>query len=105
VQLSFITFSNQFYMKEFNRYVILSPHSDDVAFSLGAFIINNNIKDICVLTFFSRSTSTVKNEVTDEEIVTEIRKKEDELFFKLCKSKIELFYFDFLDAPIRLNKK
>lgn len=92
-------------MKEFKKYIILSPHSDDVAFSLSAFIINNNLKDTHVLTLFSRSTCTVKNEVTDVEIVTRIRKKEDEQFFKLCKSKVELFYFDFLDAPIRLNIK
>ncbi|MDN5201204.1 hypothetical protein QQ008_07520 [Fulvivirgaceae bacterium BMA10] len=92
-------------MEEFNRYIILSPHSDDVAFSLGAFIISNNLKDIHVLTFFSRSTCTAKNEKMDVDIVTRIRKKEDEQFFKFCKSKAELFYFDFLDAPIRLNIK
>lgn len=90
-------------MKKYNKYIILSPHSDDAAFSLGCTIINNIIGNIHILNIFSQSTCTVNDVSKDLSQVTEIRKNEDELFFSLSKSKVKLIYLDLFDAPIRLN--
>lgn len=92
-------------MKKYNKYIILSPHSDDAAFSLGASIADNIFKNIQIHTLFSESTCTANNQNKDITQVTRIRKEEDELFFSTCKSKVKLYYFDLLDAPLRLNIK
>lgn len=90
-------------MKKYNKYIILSPHCDDAAFSLGASIIDSKFENILILTIFSKSTCTANNLNNEIEEVTKMRKKEDQAFFSSCKSEVELSYLDLLDAPIRLN--
>jgi GR25 family glycosyltransferase involved in LPS biosynthesis len=78
--------------------VILSPHSDDVAFSLGGALKEKYFTNIIVVTVFSVSKFSVNN--TDPNKVTEVRKKEDVAFFG---SPEVLKYLDKLDVPERKN--
>jgi len=83
--------------------IILSPHCDDAAFSLGGLLLSGIIENAEILTVFSISNCTYNNLEDSIENITTIRKKEDEEFFKQCKSKIHLHYMDKLDAPIRMG--
>lgn len=86
-----------------NRCVILSPHNDDAAFSLGGTILSGFFKNITLVTIFSISRENVSDDNADINYITKIRKKEDVDFFKKIKRRITKLYLDRLDAPLRLN--
>lgn len=83
--------------------IILSPHSDDAAFSLGGLLLSGFFKYTEVLMVFSVSNCTISHIKDHAEVITQIRKNEDRDFFGLCKSKVHLGYLDVPDAPIRLE--
>ncbi len=85
--------------------IILSPHCDDAAFSLGGLLLSGMIDNVVICTVFSISNCTYNDLEDSIENITTIRKKEDEEFFKQCKSKIHLHYMDKLDAPIRMGNE
>jgi len=86
-----------------NKYVALSPHIDDLAFSLGAAILSNCFSSMLVINIFSVSQSTIDDRNWDVTKITRVRKQEDREFFNLTKARVESIYLDRLDAPLRLK--
>jgi len=85
-----------------NRSIALSPHSDDVAFSLGAMLVDGRFDNLTVVTVFSVSSCTECGGIGTSR-VTELRKAEDEAFFGAMKRRPELLHLDRIDAPLRLG--
>ena len=83
--------------------IALSPHIDDVAFSLGAALLNNRFRNMILITVFSISNCTVSDDNFDSTRISEIRAREDQAFFDFIGTKIKRVYLDRLDAPLRLN--
>ena len=86
------------------RVLIISPHCDDAAFSIGGIIyeICQQEIDIIILTCFSKSHYAIKSSEFSIEEITLIRKREDQMFRELCNAKeMQLLYIDLLDAPLR----
>lgn len=81
----------------------ISPHDDDVPFSLGAAVLDGRFGSGIVVTVFSRSNCTIDDRDDDVARVTELRKKENEEFFCSLEVSLELHYLDRLDAPLRLG--
>ncbi len=83
--------------------VILSPHCDDAAFSLGASLLSGYLKDVKIITIFSLSNCTVNNKNKDIKYISSIRKNEDFIFSSYCPKNLAFTYCDLLDAPLRMN--
>lgn len=84
--------------------VMLSPHSDDVALSLGAFLLARPILlNIIIITAFSISECTADDSINDSAIVSSIRKAEDVNFANSLCGHVEVRWLDRQDAPLRLN--
>ena len=89
-------------MNRFNGQVLLlSPHIDDVPFSLGAALLDRRFSAAEVVNVFSISRSA--NNDDDVERVTTARRNEDEQFFRTIRSSVTRHYLDRLDAPLRLS--
>ena len=86
-----------------SRCLALSPHSDDVAFSLGAALLDGRFCDLTVVTGFSVSSCTDEDSGMGTARVTELRKQEDKAFFGTMRKRPQTIYLDRLDAPLRLN--
>ena len=80
---------------------LLSPHSDDVALSLGGSLLRGALGDVRITTVFSISDYTINDEGLSAKEVTEIRKEEDRVFFSHLPGEPAIVYLDRLDAPLR----
>lgn len=85
-----------------NKCVVLSPHIDDVAFSLGAALLDNRFTRLTVVNVFSVSNCTIDDNINVVQIA-KMRKREDIMFFNLIRTKIKRLYLNRLDAPLRLK--
>jgi len=90
-------------LKVRTKCVVLSPHIDDVTFSLGAALLDNRFRNMMLVTIFSVSNCTVNDNDIDVARVTQMRKNEDDVFFNSIRAKIKRLYLDRFDAPLRLN--
>lgn len=85
------------------RILALSPHSDDVALSLGAYLLDKCAASyIRLVTVFSISKSTTDDRIQNTAAVTSIRKAEDVAFVNALSSAAEVKWLDRKDAPLRL---
>ena len=82
--------------------VLVSPHIDDAAFSLGAALSSGCLKARAVSNVFSVSNCTANGRDRDVTRITALRKNEDARFFNALAQRIERIYLDRLDAPLRL---
>jgi hypothetical protein len=83
-----------------NRAVLLSPHIDDVPFSLGAALMDGRFPCATIVNIFSVSRSSFDDD--DVGRVTSARRIEDQRFFQNISHPIERLYLNRLDAPLRL---
>ena len=89
--------------KHFNV-AMLSPHSDDVALSLGAFLLGRcSALNIDIITAFSISECTADDSINDSAIVSSIRKAEDVIFANSLCGHVKVSWLDMQDAPLRLH--
>lgn len=95
--------SNSSTLKVDARHIALSPHSDDVAFSLGGMIINDMLNELHVVTIFSVSSCTESDIDEPIDVITHMRKQEDRDFFYSVSKDIAVSHMDMLDAPLRLG--
>jgi len=85
------------------RALVISPHSDDAAFSC-ALTISNLLTlglPVMLLTVFSRSSYQAGGASRDPDIVSAIRKREDEAFVSLFPGGVSAEWLDYPDAPLR----
>jgi LmbE family N-acetylglucosaminyl deacetylase len=86
------------------KVVMLSPHCDDIALSLGAFLLAQcGNADVQIITVFSFSACTADDAIEDSAMVTAIRKAEDERFVKSLGQNVGALWWDRKDAPLRLS--
>jgi LmbE family N-acetylglucosaminyl deacetylase len=84
------------------RTAALSPHSDDLAFSLGGVLWDGSFGPFLPITVFSRSNYTLELPPQNIETVTTRRKEEDRRFFSRCPTALPPIWLDRDDAPLRL---
>ena len=86
------------------KIVMLSPHCDDIALSLGAFLLAQcGNADVQIITVFSFSACTVDDTIKGSAMVSAIRKAEDERFVKSLGQNVWAVWWDRKDAPLRLS--
>ena len=83
--------------------LLLSPHSDDVAFSLGAALLEGRFARGRVVTVFSVSACIAADTGESRDRVTALRRAEDCAFATMIGSVLEWHDLGRLDAPIRLG--
>jgi len=83
------------------RYAALSPHIDDLAFSLGGALKLGHFEAIRPISVFTISDYVLCGAGGDPVLVSGIRKKEDANYFGAIRSAERPIWLDFLDAPIR----
>jgi LmbE family N-acetylglucosaminyl deacetylase len=81
--------------------LLLSPHLDDLAFSLGAALLDGRFPNATLANVFCISASAVND--NQVKTVTSVRKSEDEEFFHSLDTPVNVVYLDRLDAPLRLG--
>jgi len=84
-----------------NKVIIFSPHSDDVALSLGGAIINGYLgKEILVYNIFSLSKYNIINHNKNNQIkTTKIRKAEEKKAMKKMGAKV--IFLNYPESPLR----
>lgn len=82
--------------------VFISPHDDDVPFSIGSALLNGYFAHGIVITVFSVTNCTIDDSDNNIERVTELRKNENKSFYNSLNN-IKIYYIDRLDAPLRLG--
>ena len=87
------------------RLIALSPHSDDVAFSISGMLMHDGLNGLHVVTVFSVSSCTESDLNQTVDIITKTRKQEDLWFFNSLCNDITVEHMDLLDAPLRLGIK
>jgi 2'-N-acetylparomamine deacetylase / 2'''-acetyl-6'''-hydroxyneomycin deacetylase len=82
---------------------VLSPHSDDAAFSVAGhlFYLSSFGKKVSLLTCFSRSMFTQAGALGDANSTTELRKQEDARYAATLGAGCSAAWFDLDDAPLR----
>jgi LmbE family N-acetylglucosaminyl deacetylase len=87
--------------RERQRWVFLSPHSDDLALSLGGFALTAASQvEILAVNIFSRSNHFVAGHLPqDPENVTRLRKAEEMSYMDSIGARVE--FLDFKEAPLR----
>ena len=80
--------------------IALSPHIDDLAFSLGAALCDGRLAGSRVVTIFSRSAYTPEQPHGEASRTTALRMAEDRRFFAHAPV-AELRWLGLLDAPLR----
>ena len=83
--------------------VIISPHCDDAALSLGGFIKESKER-IRIITCFNISNYAVYSKNLSQYYVSNLRKKEDNCFLTLCGPGVTLEYLDMIEAPLRKER-
>ncbi len=84
--------------------VMLSPHSDDIALSLGAFLRRrDSALYVRIVTVFSVTNNTADDLISSPYIVTSMRKGEDASFGVAVGPGVALSWLDREDAPLRLQ--
>lgn len=88
---------------KWSKVVVLSPHSDDVAFSLAGHMhyLSRSVKESSLITCFSRSAFTQHAANGDVESTTELRKREDAQYAAECGPLCTPYWLDLPDAPLR----
>lgn len=81
----------------------LSPHVDDVAFSLGAALLDGRLGGGVLVNVFSVSNCTADDADRDVARVSALRRAEDRAFLARLPVALDAIYLDRLDAPLRLN--
>ena len=87
------------------RTILVSPHSDDIAYSLGGTILQDYFyKPVLMVTVFTRSNFTRSNfsfgvKSDNSEIISKIRHLEDVQF--TTKNDMRFLSFPFPEAPLR----
>lgn len=93
------------------KLVVVSPHRDDAAFSLG-LALETWIRDghtVTVLNCFTQSSYAPYSDVEAvhandrTSFVSALRKREDQAWNKLLGDRLRFYDLDLLDAPLRLN--
>lgn len=80
--------------------VLISPHSDDIAYSLGGTLLKNYFEKPAILvTVFTKSNFSPRLNLTDQEEITRIRYLEDIEFTKKIGVKYKSFHFP--EPPLR----
>lgn len=80
--------------------ILISPHSDDIAYSLGGALLENYFEKPAILvTIFTISNFSPRLKLTDPEEITRVRRLEDIEFTR--KVGIEYRGFQFLEPPLR----
>ncbi|MDD3245966.1 MAG: PIG-L family deacetylase [Methanosarcina sp.] len=80
--------------------ILISPHSDDIAYSLGGSLLKNHFeKPVISVTVFTKSNFSPRLKLTDPEEITRTRYLEDIEFTK--KIGIEYKSFQFPEPPLR----
>ncbi len=93
--------------KKGSSVLVISPHCDDAAFSIGGIIKKYSYKDVkfTILTCFSKSKYMIGNTTATIEEISSMRKKEDHDFYRLCHTaNVRLLYLDLPEAPLRKNR-
>ncbi len=87
-----------------NKVIIFSPHSDDIALSLGGSILNKILgENITVYNVFSLSSYTILNqEKGGKEKVTRIRKAEEKI--AMDKLGVKIIFLDYPEPSLRREK-
>ena len=86
-------------MKQKVNTILFSPHSDDIAYSLGGAVALNYFKNPLMITVFTRSAFSPRIKLTSEEEISDLRKREDDLFSK--KTGLLLDTLPFPEPPLR----
>lgn len=87
-------------MKNEIRTILVSPHSDDIAYSLGGTLLQDYFYGpVLMVTVFTRSNFTLCVKLSNSELISRIRHLEDVQFTD--KNKIRLLGFPFSEAPLR----
>ncbi len=84
--------------KETNT-ILFSPHSDDIAYSLGGALLLDYFKNPLMVTVFTRSTFSPRIKLSGEEEITLKRKKEDETFAETLGLSLKTLHFP--EPPLR----
>jgi LmbE family N-acetylglucosaminyl deacetylase len=84
-------------------HLFLSPHLDDVAFSLGAALLDGRLGGGVLVNVFSVSNCTADDADRDVARVSALRRAEDGAFLARLPVAIDAVYLDRLDAPLRLG--
>ena len=83
---------------------MLSPHCDDIALSLGGFLLAQCGKAYFqIITVFSLSACTADDTIENSAVITTIRKAEDVLFIESLGRNVGTKWMDREDAPLRLH--
>ncbi len=82
------------------RTILVSPHSDDIAFSLGGTLLQDFFHGpFLMVTIFTRSNFSPCIKIFDPEIISKIRQSEDVEFAD--KLEIKFKSFNFSESPLR----
>jgi LmbE family N-acetylglucosaminyl deacetylase len=86
-----------------DRLVVVSPHSDDAAYSLPGLIrlCHSLGKQITILTVFSRSAHARRLIFRGRARVTRVRRREDDRFAAMVAPGSRVVWLDECDAPLR----
>ena len=80
--------------------ILISPHSDDIAYSIGGALLHNFFKrPILMLTVFTKSNYSPSIKMSNSEIISKVRCLEDVEFAD--KLQIKLQSFNFSEPPLR----
>lgn len=97
------TFENRSRLPSRINTLLVSPHPDDIAYSVGGALVSDFFeRPILIVTVFSRSlTALYYRESRNARLITEIRSKEDEVFAHRTSS--HLLRLGFADANLSLK--
>lgn len=88
------------YMNNRIKTILVSPHSDDIAYSIGGSLLQDFfMKPVLMVTVFTRSNYSPNIKTNDIEISSKIRQSEDIEFIN--KVKIDYQSFQFSEPPLR----
>ena len=74
--------------------ILISPHSDDIAFSIGGTLLQNFFKrPISMVTIFTKSNYSPCIKISSSEIISKVRHSEDVEFAEKLKIKFQNFNF------------
>lgn len=79
--------------------ILFSPHSDDIAYSLGGTILSDYFKDPLIITVFTKSTFSPRIKLNSQAEISLIRRKEDESFAKKVGALLDVLHYS--EPPLR----